>query len=222
YRIILVIVLYITVQTGSRGALMSLIVLILLNEIFKLSPWIGLLLIVLFVGIYEFLINYLISTMIDLGLKEELRLDKIEEASGRIIAWTFAWNNIQDSFFIGQGFGYDRHLTRINFMKLSKLGHEGGVHNSFLMIWLNTGLLGLIAWLRGMFLVVIKGSKKSKVAIPILISVFLSAFFEGWFVGSLNPFTPFFLIIMTVLVSKNFSDVENVAIEDNDYEYQCS
>lgn len=204
YRLILVFALYIAVQTGSRGALMALLVLIGSIEIFKLSPWIGILVIAFIISIYDFLLSYFIATMANLGLQEDLRLDTIEEGSGRIIAWTFAWNNIQDSFFIGHGFGFDRHLTRVNFMKLSKLGHEGGVHNSFLMIWLNTGLLGLIAWLRGVVLMTIKGNKNTRVALPILLSMFLSAFFEGWLVGSLNPFTPFFLIVLTVLISKDF------------------
>jgi len=216
YLVILGFVLFIVVQTGSRGALMSLIVLIASNSLFKLSPWIGILVIFFIIAIYDFLLSYFITTMIDLGLQEELRLDKIEDASGRVIAWTFAWDNIQDSFFLGKGFGYDRNLTRINFMRLSKLGHEGGVHNSFLMLWLNVGLLGLIAWLRGMFLVVIKGNKNTRVALPILISVFISAFFEGWLVGSLNPFTPFFLITLTVLTSKDFINVgSDAAVEKN-------
>ncbi|MDG2330696.1 MAG: O-antigen ligase family protein [Flavobacteriales bacterium] len=216
YLVILGFVLFIVVQTGSRGALMSLIVLIASNSLFKLSPWIGILVIFFIIAIYDFLLSYFIATMIDLGLQEELRLDKIEDASGRVIAWTFAWDNIQDSFFLGKGFGYDRNLTRINFMRLSKLGHEGGVHNSFLMLWLNVGLLGLIAWLRGMFLVTIKGNKNTRVALPILISVFISAFFEGWLVGSLNPFTPFFLITLTVLTSKDFINVgSDAAVEKN-------
>ena len=197
---------------------MSLIVLIASNSLFKLSPWIGILVIFFIIAIYDFLLSYFITTMIDLGLQEELRLDKIEDASGRVIAWTFAWDNIQDSFFLGKGFGYDRNLTRINFMRLSKLGHEGGVHNSFLMLWLNVGLLGLIAWLRGMFLVVIKGNKNTRVALPILISVFISAFFEGWLVGSLNPFTPFFLITLTVLTSKDFINVGSDAAVGKNFE----
>lgn len=209
YVTILVFVFFIILQTGSRGALLSLIVLIGSNNLFKISPWIGILVIAFIISIYDFLLTYFVATMIDLGLQEELRLDKIEEASGRVIAWTFAWDNIQDSFFLGKGFGYDRNLTRINFMRLSKLGHEGGVHNSFLMLWLNVGLLGVIAWLRGMFLVAIKANKYTKVALPILVSVFLSAFFEGWLVGSLNPFTPFFLITLTVLTSKDFINVES-------------
>ena len=220
YVIILVIGFYIVIQTGSRGALLSLIVLIGSNKLFKISPWIGILVIAFIISIYDFLLSYFVATMIDLGLQEELRLDKIEEASGRVIAWTFAWDNIQDSFFLGKGFGYDRNLTRINFMRLSKLGHEGGVHNSFLMLWLNVGLLGLVAWLRGMFLVIIKGNKKSKIAIPIFISIFLSAFFEGWLIGSLNPFTPFFLITITVLISNDFQNIESVVGTENNFEHK--
>ena len=199
---------YLTVKTGSRGALMALSALFICLVLFKYSNWIGLLFIIFFIALYEYIADLMINVLIAVGLQEELRLDKIEEGSGRLIVWAFAWENIQDSFYVGKGFGYDRYLTRANYILLSRKGHEGGVHNSYLMIWLNTGLIGLLAWLRAVILITLASSKITRVAWPILIAILLSAFFEGWLVASLNPYTSVFLITLTVMISPKFIEAE--------------
>ena len=192
---------------------MALASLFICLELFKHSTWIGLLFIIFFVSLYEYIADLMINVLFAVGLQEELRLDTIEEGSGRLIVWAFAWENIQDSLFVGKGFGYDRYFTRANYILLSRKGHEGGVHNSYLMIWLNTGLIGLLAWLRGMLLIIIASSKITRVAWPILIAIFLSAFFEGWLVGSLNPYTSLLLVTFTVMMSPNFIGAESNEIE---------
>jgi O-antigen ligase len=199
---------YLTMKTGSRGALMALSGLFICLVLFKFSNWIGLLFIIFFITLYEYIADFMINVLVAVGLQEELRLDKIEEGSGRLIVWAFAWENIQDSFYVGKGFGYDRYLTRANYILLSRKGHEGGVHNSYLMIWLNTGLIGLLAWLRAIILITVASSKITRVAWPILIAVLLSAFFEGWLVASLNPYTSVFLITLTVMISPKFIEAE--------------
>jgi len=213
YILTVIFALFLTVKTGSRGALMALASLFICLELFKYSTWIGLLFIIFFVSLYEYIADLMINVLFAVGLQEELRLDTIEEGSGRLIVWAFAWENIQDSLFVGKGFGYDRYFTRANYILLSRKGHEGGVHNSYLMIWLNTGLIGLLAWLRGMLLIIIASSKITRVAWPILIAIFLSAFFEGWLVGSLNPYTSLLLVTFTVMMSPNFIGAESNEIE---------
>jgi len=44
-------------------------------------------------------------------------------------------------------------------------------------------------------------SNKFLTLIPILIGLFLSAFFESWMSASLNPFTILFLVIITIIGS---------------------
>ena len=203
-------VFFIAAKTGSRGSLMAISALIICVELFKFSSWLGLLFVLTIALLYDYIANFILSLLVAVGLQEELRLDNIEEGSGRLVVWAFAWENIQESFFTGKGFGFDRFLTRSNQNFLSRKGHEGGVHNSYLMIWLNTGLIGLILWLRGMILTIISGAKNSKAAWPILISLFLSAFFEGWLVGSLNPYTSMLLITFTVLASPSILGKEEI------------
>ena len=213
YILAVIFAFFLTIKTGSRGALMALSSLFICLILFKYSNWIGLLFIIFFLALYEYIADLMINVLIAVGLQEELRLDKIEEGSGRLIVWAFAWENIQDSFYVGKGFGYDRYLTRANYILLSRKGHEGGVHNSYLMIWLNTGLIGLLAWLRAIILITLASSKITRVAWPILIAIFLSAFFEGWLVGSLNPYTSLLLVTFTVMMSPNFIGAESNEIE---------
>lgn len=204
YTLTVIFALFLAMKTGSRGAIMSLAALFICLVLFKYSTWVGLLFIIFFISLYEYIAEFLIDMLFAIGLQKELRLDTIEEGSGRLIVWAFAWEHIQDSFYVGKGFGYDRYLTRANYILLSRKGHEGGVHNSYLMIWLNTGLIGLLAWLRALFLIIIASAKITRVAWPILIAIFLSAFFEGWLVASLNPYTSVFLITLTVMISPKY------------------
>jgi len=208
YVLSVIFAFYLTIKTGSRGAIMALAALFMCLALFKYSSWLGLLFTIFFISLYEYIAEIIIEILFAIGLQEELRLDTIEEGSGRLIVWAFAWENIQDSFYVGKGFGYDRYLTRANYILLSRKGHEGGVHNSYLMIWLNTGLIGLLAWLRALFLIIIASAKITRVAWPILIAIFLSAFFEGWLVASLNPYTSVFLVTLTVMISPKFIGAE--------------
>src|SRR5690606_21275266 len=139
-------------------------------------------------------------------LEKSFRLETLQQGSGRTIAWEFAWKNIQESLFIGKGIGYDEYLMRENREFLSKAGHEGGVDNTYLIVWLNTGLIGLLAFLRGVFLLFIKGAKNNSYAFPALFAILLSINFEPWLAASLNPFTSMFLIIVTLLTAPIFNE----------------
>jgi hypothetical protein len=66
-------------------------------------------------------------------------------------------------------------------------------------MWLNVGIVGLLIFLRSLFLVFIKAAKIAPVSLPILFSVLFSITYESWLVGSLNPFTILLLIIMTII-----------------------
>jgi len=201
YFVFIAIILFVAYASGSRTALLSILSLLGTIRIFKFSVWIGLVIFLLIVISYEYLFQSALGLAVGLGLSDDLRLDKIEDGSGRLIAWQFAWEEVKKSLFIGKGFGYDVKLMRDNSFVLSRLGHEGGVHNTYLIIWLNTGVVGLILFLRGIVLLIIEGSKKSYVAIPVLLAVAISIIFEPWLAASLNPYTGMFLVALTVLVS---------------------
>ncbi len=200
---IALVLIYISLASGSRTSLLVLGLMIATAIISKWSIWLATIFFLLMVMFYNDLFQLAIELLIQFGMEEQFRLDTLQEGSGRIIAWEFAWTNIQDSFFLGRGLGYDEKLMRDNFEMLSRAGHEGGVHNTYLIIWLNTGLIGLIAFLRGLLTSFIAASKKSKVALPFLFGILVSIMFEPWLAASLNPFTPITIVALTIMLYDN-------------------
>jgi O-antigen ligase len=212
-RFFMAVLLTTVVLTGSRNALVSISLFWLLGYVFKTSMMLGLVFLIGAGVLYEFVSVNIVSIVNYLGLQEYLRIDSLEEGSGRLIAWQFAWLNIQDFFFLGRGFSYDLFLMRSNYDWLSRLGHEGGVHNSYLILWLNTGLIGLLAFFRAFFLLFIRGGKYNRLAVPCLVAVLFSANFEPWLVASLNPYTIGFLVCLTMLTEPVFYN--NVQLKDS-------
>jgi O-antigen ligase len=208
-----IIMFYILYKTGSRTALIAVLLFFTFNFVFKYSMFFGFLLFFATIVSLEYLLIIFPKLIVALGLSESLRVETLDQGSGRLLAWEFAWQNIQDSFFIGRGIGFDEDLMRKNKFTLSRAGHEGGVHNTYLIIWLNTGLLGLLAFLRGFFILFIKAAKSNTYAFPAMFAVMVSINFEPWLAASLNPFTILFLLVVTLLTedcfNKELEDIEN-------------
>ena len=152
---------------------------------------------------YQLISNNLADIITYLGLQDQFRIDTLENGSGRTIAWDFAWDQIQNDFFIGRGFSYTEYIFRINYEYLSMLGHQGAAHNSYLTFWLDTGLIGLVLYLFALITTFIKASFKSKFAFPVLYAVLFSNNYESWLTASLNPFTIQLLFILTLMFIKN-------------------
>lgn len=186
--------------TGSRNCLMSILVFVVLSQAFKYSSFIGIVFFVVMILFINPILNFLVSTVQFFGLGESLRIDNVFEGSGRIVVWRFAWMNIQEYYLLGRGWGYDLSLIDANRLSLSKQGHEGGVHNTYLIMWLNSGLIGLIAFFRGFFTAFIGASKNSKFAFPFMFAVLTSISFEPWLAASLNPYTTMFLVLLTLMI----------------------
>jgi hypothetical protein len=49
-----------------------------------------------------------------------------------------------------------------------------------------------------------RSSKYTALAFPIMFAITFSAIFESWLIGSLNPFTIIFVIILTLISSDIF------------------
>jgi O-antigen ligase len=206
-----VIFIFLAYKTGSRNTLLSIILFLSLVRIFKISTFLGIIFFIIFTASAQLFLDNYNTIIIALGLEEVFRLDTLDQASGRLIAWQFAWENIQKSLFLGKGFAFDEYLMRSNFDYLSKLGHQGGVHNTYLIIWLNTGLIGILAYFRGFLLLFIKAAKNSHLAIPVMLSIMFSINFEPWLAASLNPFTIIFLMIITIMIDPIFNTIPNEA-----------
>lgn len=202
------IMFYILFKTGSRTALLAVVLFYAFNQIFKYSTFLGFLLFAAIMISVEVIVVNLPKIIIALGLQDTFRVGTLEEGSGRTIAWEFAWENIKESLILGKGMGFDEYLMRSNYDKLTRAGHQGGVHNTYLIIWLNAGLLGLLAFLRGFIYLFIKGAKNNSYAFPAMFAIMLSINFEPWLAASLNPYTILFLIIVTLLTEDIFNSEE--------------
>jgi O-antigen ligase len=203
--------------SGSRNTILSIGIFLFFAHFYRISPWLGAFIVLIIAALYQVVISNLPDILQALGLAEAMRADTLESGSGRIVAWGFAWQLINSDikqFLFGNGFGYDEWIFILNYSVLEKLGHIGGVHNSYLALWMNTGLIGLLLWLSGFFRTIMRAIPKSYTALPLTYAVMFSATFEAWLMGSLNPYTITFLFILAMLNTDNseFADYQPGAI----------
>lgn len=211
---------------GSRNALFSVMLFFLFSKISKASPFLSVTIFLAIIISYSYVLNNLLEVVIALGLQDFLRIETIETGSGRTIAWEFAWENIQDSFYLGKGFGYTEFLYKKNYQYLSVLGHQGNAHNSYLTFWLDTGLIGLFLFLIGFIKAFIRAVKVHPVALAALFTILFTSNFESWLTASLNPVTIIVLIVLSILIIYPFYSEEEEeedssmadATEDNEEE----
>ena len=186
------------VMSGSRNSLFGTIVFLVFYRFNKIHPVITVLAFAVFLylnAFYEQIIGFVATTF---GLEEYLRIDTVKEASGRIVAWEFIYERLSIFDYFGRGF-YSTELLFTKYrMQLSVLGHQGNAHNSFLTLWYDTGLLGVILLIIGFISLFLKLEKALYVGIPAMFTIFFLAFFESWLAGSLNPFTPMMLLLLSL------------------------
>lgn len=192
-------IIYFLIASGSRASLTSVAIFLIFHRFFAYSPMLGFVgLVGLFLAV-EVISSNLEAIIIALGLQEYFRLETLEEGSGRYFAWDFAWGHIQRYFVFGGGFANDESIMRRYRLYLESQGHQGGVHNTYLSMWLNVGIVGLLIFLRSLVLLFIKASKLVPMSLAVLFSVLFSIMYESWLVGSLNPYTIVLLMTMTVV-----------------------
>lgn len=188
-------------MSNSRNSIFAILIYLFFSYFYKISPFLGFIFFIIFLAVDQYLTTHLAQIVEALGLSDYLRVDTLENASGRFIAWDFARDQIKHSIWIGRGFEYTDYLFKENAEWLSRLGHQGNAHNSYLTLWLNTGFFGLAAYGWAFVSSFIKAAKKSKLVIPIMYAVIFSTIFESWLTASLNPFTIQLFIILSILTS---------------------
>lgn len=193
----------------SRSSLFALILYLTFSNFNALKGFLGLLVFAAALFSYQFVMNNLPVVIQALGLEEFFRLDTLEGGSGRLLAWTFAWEQIQENFFIGKGFNYTEWIFGANYQMLANMGHQGNAHNSFLTFWLDMGLIGLIIYLVAFFLLFITTSKVYPNAIPVMYAILFSVSFESWLTASLNPFTIGLVMTISVMLYARSDSMEN-------------
>lgn len=204
--VIYVLLAYFLFVSGSRASLASTVIFLLFFRFFSASPFLGFLGLIALIGISEVVSANIETIVITLGLEKFFRLETLRDGSGRYFAWEFTWGHIQDYFVFGGGFANDERIMRKWRIYLEQMGHQGGVHNSYLSMWLNVGIVGLLLYLRSFFLLFIKASKLAPVSLAIMFSVLFSIMYESWLVGSLNPYTIVLLMTMTIVTEEEITN----------------
>ncbi len=198
------------ILAGSRTAIFSLIVFFFFLRLRYLTNFATVAgFIALIIG-YEYLFSRLPEIISYLNLGEYMRIETLQEGSGRNVAWSFAWDQIQNVYFAGGGFGHTEHIFYRHGIELSQMGHQGNAHSSYLTLWLDTGLIGIVLYALGIILITIQGVKNSIYTLPVVFSVLFSTYFESWLAASLNPFTSVFLMTLTVLCFKEKTEDEDL------------
>ncbi len=190
--------------SGSRGGIFASLLFIIGLYLFKTSRAIGAITMLLMLIAYQIVMNNLEAIILSLNLQDYFRLETLESGSGRNIAFDFAWKHIQYNYWLGLGFGYAEELMQANQDYFVTLGHVGNVHNSYLTMWLDTGLIGLLAFAYGWINNFWKAYKNSIVAGAAFFAVLFNTNVESWLAGSLNPFTIQLVIILTLLINPEF------------------
>jgi O-antigen ligase len=202
------ILVYFLLASGSRASLVSSLIFLIFHRFFSASPFLGFIGLIGLFGVSEVVSNNLETIVIALGVEEYFRLETLRDGSGRYFAWEFTWGHIQDYFVFGGGFANDERIMRKWRLYLERMGHQGGVHNSYLSMWLNVGIVGLVIYLRSFLLLFFKSSKLAPISLAIMFSVLFSIMYESWLVGSLNPYTIVLLMIMTLVSEEEIAGWE--------------
>lgn len=204
YRFIFLTILVALILTGSRSALVSIFMIIIFKGVQYRSAFLGLIVFAAIIVSYQAITLNIVDVVRFMGLEDYFRIKTLQEGSGRFIAWDFAWHKIQQFYYVGGGFGNDEYIMRQNYRELALLGHQGGVHNSYLTFWFDAGLLGVICYFFNFIKVFVNAAKKNKLAIPCLYAVIFSITYESWLAGSLNPFTIILLLTISIFFCPEF------------------
>ena len=206
--IIYAVLIYSLIRCCSRTSVTATATFLLFSRFFGLSPFLGFVVFILFLFVAELVSSNLASIVMSLGLQKYFRVETLDDGSGRYFAWSFAWEQINKGgyFLFGGGFGNDEWVMRHNYPYLRSQGHHGGVHNSYLTMWFNTGIMGVLLYFRSFFLIFFKANKRVPIAFAIMFSVMFSVLYESWLTGSLNPFTIILVTMLTMITEEEIVD----------------
>lgn len=202
--LIYAVILLSTALSGSRNAIFTIGIFVVFHYCYKISPFLGIFVFLIMILVYQLILANLANIIVGLNLQEYFRLETLENASGRLVAWQFGWEKISENPMLGHGIGYTDYYYRQNYDLLSIRGHQGNAHNSYITFWIDTGLLGLLFYLVAFIRSFVSGAKRFPAAVPAMFAIMFSAFFESWLTASLNPFTIQCVFVMTIIASPVF------------------
>ncbi|MBR09116.1 MAG: hypothetical protein CMP48_15720 [Rickettsiales bacterium] len=196
YKVFFSIIFISVVLSGSRNALFSLLIYeITKRYAYNFSRFA--IIITLVIAGYLFISNINFPQIIySLGLENYLRVESLENASGRADIWKVVWEKIKENPWIGKGVYYDQYFVedyRNNVLGGIYARQWNGVWNSYLSILLDVGIIGLFLYF--IFIKKLFSHCQDKVlARAFLLSALFSAIVESWMAASMNIYTPLFFI----------------------------
>jgi len=198
------IILVSLVLSGSRGGMFATLLFILGWFLFSKSKRLGFIVMISLLVSYQLILANLDEIAEALGLEAFLRIETLSSGSGRLVAREFAMAQIRTQYWLGKGFGFAEYLMNLNAEHFKGTEHQGNVHNTYLTIWLDTGLVGLIAFCYGWLIIFIRAARISPILWALLFGLLLSTFVESWLSASLNPFTIQLIIILSLVSNYSF------------------
>jgi O-antigen ligase len=206
------------VLCGSRNAIFTIVLFLFFRQFYKLSPFIGFIMFIAVLFVYQYISNNIEGIIYALDLQEYFRIETLRSGSGRLVAWEFGWSKIQEGVFSGGGIGYTEVLYKKNYEMLSIMGHQGNAHNSYITFWLDTGIVGVLSYVIGMIVTFLRSAGSIPGAIPAMYAILFSAFFESWLTASLKPLTIQAVIIMTMVSIPEVRDLLDKDETESDVE----
>ena len=211
-RITLISILIILLFSGSRSSLGSLIIFISGTFIARYSAWFFAIFTAVFYFIYPIVYDFIILSIYRLGYSKMFRLDTLGMASGRIFIWEAAKKEIMENlFFFGGGFDSANSQLWLKkyYMEIPELiHHQGNIHQSFLTMWFNNGIIGLALFAFGWMKNIIRALKKSPLTLPVVAAMIFSASYESWLVASLNPYMIQLILIFAIIFFYDHPEIQ--------------
>ena len=135
------------------------------------------------------------------GAGTAIRAETLASGGGRFFAWRYAMEYISTAPLIGRGFAFEELVFSDDYRDViftDRGGHQGGIHNGYLGLALNTGYLGLVSYLL-FFTVLVRGTRQWTAVAPLVVAGAWSSVVEGWIMASLNAYTLLFYIELLII-----------------------
>ncbi|WP_240509583.1 O-antigen ligase family protein [Geofilum rhodophaeum] len=192
------------VFAGSRGGIFSSLLFILGWFLLRRDAILGFITMAVVFASYQLVMANFVEIVTYLNLEDYFRLETLDTGSGRVVVAEVAWRHIHENYWFSKGFTYNETVLAQYQDYFEQHGHQGNVHNSWLTMWLDTGLVGLVLFSFGWLVNFIKAAKFTPMVWAVMFGLLLSISVESWLTASLNPFTIVLVIILSMLANPYF------------------
>lgn len=133
------------------------------------------------------------GAMASLFPEQIIRLESIETAGGRTVAWSHALEEIKSEPWFGQGGGYEERYFSSRYSFFAMQNHQGLSHNSWLAFAMNYGVPAALALIFS--LLIRLGMFRQRAVLILLPACVMSMTVEGWLTAPLNALSPMMFLV---------------------------